>query len=911
VLPVTIAPGVRLGAYEITAKLGEGGMGEVWRATDPKLKREVAIKVLPEAFAADADRLARFEREAQLLAQLQHPNIASIYGLEESNGIRALVMELVEGEDLAERLKRGPLPLDEALAVARQIAEALEAAHEKGIVHRDLKPGNVKLTPEGKVKVLDFGLAKAMDPPAGSVSAADLARSPTLMNSPTMTAAQGTQLGVILGTAAYMSPEQARGGAVDKRADIWAFGVVLHEMLSGRSLFAADTVSDTLAGVLKNEIDLAALRAGTPASLRQLLRRCLERNLRNRLHDVADARIVLDELVEGRTDPAEGPAEGARTSALRGRAWPSALAWAGAGLLLGALGVTLLVGTVLAPAPVEPPTLVSLTYSGSDSGPSASPDGKTIAFTSTRDGRSRIWLKQLATGEEVALTPGPSDSTPRFSPDGSTLLFLRGSAAPYGLFRVPTVGGEPRRVADGLASEPSWAPDGRRIALTRASVPNGVPDTLLALSADGDDERKVALVTDAALLDVRWSPDGLEIGALTNLRTNFAAQQSIVAFDATSGKRRLLYRPAAGTLFGGWAWTGSGDLVVSEATTQSGRGGSRLRLVPRGGGPPETILSLLKPPGRLDVAGPGRVVIDQRSPIQNFAEWPLVPRGAPGATGTPSRWLTRGASVDRQPVFSPDGARLAFNSDRGGNLDIWELELATGAVRRLMVAAGDDWDPAYTRDGRHVLWSSNRSGNYEVWIAEADGGRARRLTDDGVDAENPTATPDGAWIVYASANPAKAGVWKVRPDGRDAQLVVPGTLAVPELSPDGLWFSCVDTGHNLLRVVALSDGAEVATIVLPPVPLGLQTLGRSRWIPGSSTLVWVDYDAASAATRLVAQEIAPGRDTSASRRTLLQGTPDSAPESFAISPDRTRLLVSVDQSRSDLLLIDGLRGVTR
>ncbi|MCL4810686.1 MAG: serine/threonine protein kinase, partial [Thermoanaerobaculia bacterium] len=226
---MSLSPGTRLGSYEITGPLGEGGMGVVYRATDSKLKREVAIKVLPEAFAADAERLARFEREAQLLAQLQHPNIASIYGLEESGGVRALVLELVEGEDLSERLERGPFALEEALAVALQIAEALEAAHEKGIVHRDLKPGNVKLTPEGKVKVLDFGLAKAMDAPPGSASAADLARSPTLMNSPTMTVAQGTQLGVILGTAAYMSPEQARGGTVDKLADIWAFGVVLHE----------------------------------------------------------------------------------------------------------------------------------------------------------------------------------------------------------------------------------------------------------------------------------------------------------------------------------------------------------------------------------------------------------------------------------------------------------------------------------------------------------------------------------------------------------------------------------------------------------------------------------------------------------------------------------------------------------
>ncbi|MBK6407873.1 MAG: protein kinase [Holophagales bacterium] len=260
----TVTSGSRLGSYEITGKLGEGGMGEVWRATDSKLKRDVAIKVLPAEFTDDRERLARFEREGQLLAQLHHPNIASIFGLEESDGTRALVMELVEGPTLAERMKTGHLLLEESLSIARQIAEALEEAHEKGIVHRDLKPQNVKAPVEGKVKVLDFGLAKAMDPP-GSSSAADLGRSPTLMNSPTMTAA-GTQLGVILGTAAYMSPEQARGGAVDKRADIWAFGVVLYEMLTGRSLFAAETVSDTLAGVLKTEVDFNALPQRPPGA---------------------------------------------------------------------------------------------------------------------------------------------------------------------------------------------------------------------------------------------------------------------------------------------------------------------------------------------------------------------------------------------------------------------------------------------------------------------------------------------------------------------------------------------------------------------------------------------------------------------------------------------------------------------
>ena len=327
--------GTKLGPYEITTKLGEGGMGEVYRATDTKLKREVAIKVLPSAFTEDKERLARFEREAQLLAQLHHPNIASIFAMEKWGQVSissqleaiesaapqskpvpifALVMELVEGPTLAERLESGSLPLDESLSLARQIAEALEAAHEKGIVHRDLKPQNIKASIEGKVKVLDFGLAKAMDPGGGASSVGDLARSPTIMNSPTLTAA-GTQLGMILGTAAYMAPEQARGQAVDKRADIWAFGVVLYEMLTGASLFAADTVSDTLAAVLTREPDWSALPESVGPALRRLLARCLEKSARRRYRDIGDVAADLDAAVaidaerETRPEGAGGVAE--------------------------------------------------------------------------------------------------------------------------------------------------------------------------------------------------------------------------------------------------------------------------------------------------------------------------------------------------------------------------------------------------------------------------------------------------------------------------------------------------------------------------------------------------------------------------------------------------------------------------
>ncbi|HEY7575657.1 MAG TPA: serine/threonine-protein kinase, partial [Thermoanaerobaculia bacterium] len=297
---MTLTAGTRLGPYEILAKVGAGGMGEVYRARDARLGRDVAIKVLPEAFAADAERLARFRREAQVLAALNHPHIAAIHGLEESNGIEAIVLELVPGETVAERLAKGPLPVDEALEIARQIADGLAAAHERGIVHRDLKPANVKLTPEGRVKILDFGLAKAL---VGDAS------SPEVSKSPTLTAA-GTQAGIIVGTAAYMSPEQARGKAVDKRADIWAFGALLYEMLAGRRVFDGETVSDTLAAVLTRDPDWKALPAATPASVRRVLKRCLDRDAKTRLHDIADARIEMDEAPEplgSVAAPAAGP----------------------------------------------------------------------------------------------------------------------------------------------------------------------------------------------------------------------------------------------------------------------------------------------------------------------------------------------------------------------------------------------------------------------------------------------------------------------------------------------------------------------------------------------------------------------------------------------------------------------------
>jgi eukaryotic-like serine/threonine-protein kinase len=893
--------GTTLASYRITAKLGEGGMGVVYRATDSKLGRDVALKVLPAGFTADRERLARFEREAKLLAQLNHPNIAQVFGLEASGESLALVMELVEGPTLAELLESGPLPLEESLSIARQIAEALEEAHEKGIIHRDLKPQNIKASTEGKVKVLDFGLAKAMEASGGTSTASQLAHSPTITFGATVE-------GVILGTAAYMAPEQAAGKALDKRADIWAFGVVVYEMLTGRTLFAAESVPETLAAVLRADIDLTALPPETPPAVRRMLRRCLERQPKARLRDIGDARMVLEEVLSGRIEEAASPAVAApvATAAPRTR-W---LPWV-AGFALGALALAVADRTLLAPEPAPPPTLLPLTYSGFDSQPSISPDGRTVAFVSTRDGRPRIWIKQLSTGEEVALTEGP-DQGPKFSPDGSSLLFLRAEATGFDLHRVPSVGGAPRRLMRTVFSF-AWSPDGRRIAVTRAA-PEIAGARLFVTAAEGGDERAVAELPSMGLVALDWSPDGRHLALRLVGLQNFAGFQEVRTIEVASGESTTVLELPGGTVGDSLAWNDDRSLLVALGSSMASRGPFRLAKVEVAGGRRRDLMSLASIPSVIDVAGPGRLVLDAVSPRSNLRAYSLDEQGA-----HPERWLSRGASVDRQPTYSPDGEWLAFTSDRGGSLDIWTMSTATGTVRRLTHDGADDWDPYYSPDGRHLLWSSNRGGNFEVWIAEADGSGARQLSRDGVDAENPTMTPDGGWVVYSSSRPGGTGIWKMRADGSEVHQVAAGPYTTPELSPDGRWVAASDTStysleRTVMRVFDLGTGAEVASVSMPGGSLasGLfgVTSGRSRWLPDGRTVVFL---AAAPDNRsiygLYAQPIEPGRDTDSLRRQLLAGELGTPIETFGISPDGRQLVVGAFEQRSDLSMIEGLPGV--
>jgi len=690
-----LSTGTELGTHKILALLGVGGMGEVYKAHDTKLRRDVAIKVLPESFARDADRLARFRREAQLLASLNHTNIATIYNIEDSGGTTYLVMELVPGETLADRIKReGAVPVEEALVIAKQIAEALEAAHEKGIIHRDLKPANVKLTPEGKVKVLDFGLAKAF---AGDASTEDMGNSPTLSMAATMQ-------GVILGTAAYMSPEQARGKAVDKRTDIWAFGCVLYELLTGKQAFTGGDVTEILAAVVMKEPAFDALPAATPSTIRTLLRLCLRKDKRQRLPDAGAARLEIEEAIAAPKDSGTTQAAPASTSKL---SWAVAAA-------LAVISVGALFGWWRATRPVEHPLVrldvdlgpdVSL---GSPRGADAilSPDGSRLVYVS----QGRLFSRRLdqPNATELAGTQGAFE--PFFSPDGQWVAFFTTSK----LQKISVEGGS----AITLCAAPvgmggSWGEDGNIIAsLSSAGGLSRIP------SAGGPPTP----VTD------------LQSGEQTHRWPQILPGGKAVLFTANT----------AGTAF-----DGANIDVMSLADHHSKtllRGGTFGRYLPGGhliyvnrG----TLFAVPFDVDRLEVHGTPAPVLDQisynagqGSAQLDFSQaGTLIHRsgGAMGAGLSTVAWLDGGGKVQPllakpgaydNPTLSPDGKRLAFiESGPGTGFDLWTVPLESdGAGLRLgkpevfLQTPADERYPSFSPDGRWMDYSSDESGTRQVYV---------------------------------------------------------------------------------------------------------------------------------------------------------------------------------------------------
>jgi serine/threonine protein kinase len=861
-------------------------MGEVYRARDKKLDRDVAVKILPPGLAGDPDSLARFEREAKAVAALSHPNILSIFDFGRDGDVAFAVMELLEGDTLRARLEGAVLPQRRSVEIAIQMAKGLAAAHEKGIVHRDLKPENVFLTADGRVKILDFGLAKRVG----------VERAET--NAPTTPA--GTEPGTVLGTVGYMSPEQVRGRDLDHRTDIFSFGAILYEMLSGRRAFKGDSHVETMNAILKEEPPelLESGRNISPA-LDRIVRHCLEKSPEARFHSAGDVAFDLEAVGTASSSDAARPAGKARGRLGRRSA---ALIAAAACLAAGAL-----LDYVLRREPAPPLVAVRpLTHSGKDYDPAVSPDGKTIAFSSDRDGVLRIWLKQVLTGDEIALTAGP-DFAPRFSPDGSQLVYVHGSRdrrlvtqpTSSEVLRIAVIGGTPRRVA-AIAGDADWSPDGKSIAFIRILAGPPISAELFRVSPDGGEPKKIARWPDRSAAQPRYSPDGrtIAVASFPSL-LNGGSRFELVGADGSS-PHSLPVPPSLGVVSSA-AWSASGREIIYGQAAFVRFGSSRLYREDIRSGKATPLVWMPFEVGAVDTLGSGRLVADSVSSRENLAEVDLEhPSSA-------IRWLTRGTSTDRQPVFSPDGEWIAFSSDRSGNLDIWEMSTKTGALRRLTEDEADDWDPGFNHDGK-MIWSSGRTGHLEIWTADSDGSSPRQVSRDGTDAENPNATPDG-WIIYASANSEKAGLWKVRPDGSGAARFGP-CFNTPDLSPDGRYIGCPDILAPSIHVWRVADGAELPFVIEFPHPRFTEAfLGRLRWSPDGRRIFFLGQDE-KGANGIYVQDFDPDRkDTSTTRRKIAGFDPNIEVESFGISRDGAKLVMACLEKLNGIMTIEGVPGI--
>ena len=773
---MALTPGTRLGVYEITAQIGEGGMGQVYRARDTKLNRDVALKILPDAFASDPDRLARFTREAQTLASLNHPNIAIIHGLEQAGDVHALVMELVEGGDLSQRIARGAIPIDEALPIAKQIAEALDAAHEQGIIHRDLKPANIKVRGDGTVKVLDFGLAKAMGPAAGSSSGASL--SPTLSLNATMA-------GVILGTAAYMSPEQARGKAVDRRADIWAFGAVLYEMVTGERAFPGEDLTDTLAAVVKLDPKWDAVGPEVPARVRQVLRVCLQKDPRQRAQAIGDVRLALDGAFETAVPQTTASATAA---ASRGR-----LAWIAARAVAAAVIIALAIPAVrhLRETPRSlPETRTDIVTPATDLPTSfaLSPDGRQIVFVASGDGASRLWLRSLATTTAQPLAGTEGATFPFWSPDGRSIGFFAGPA----LKRLDVVsggGGAPQTLARVAAGQGgTWNADGVIVfapstttALMRVPATGGAAVVVTTLSPQQPGHVRPSFLSDGrrflfkvgtgpeagiylGTLDgsapTRLTPDALRGGGVFLPEGLGRADQTSLAARASSGwvlwerESRLVAQRldvAKAALVGEPVTLADGVDGVSVAATglvayrTAGASQRQLTWMDRSGTARGTVgdpdASLLNP----RVSPDGRRVVASRTVQSNQDLWLL--------DGTRMSRFTFDPATDRFPVWSPDGTRIVFYSTRTGGGDLYmKLASGAGAEERLVAPEQFKLATSWSPDGRFLLFQrSDPQTSSDLWVTSMTGDHTSSVILKTPFAERFGAfSPDGRWVAYQS-----------------------------------------------------------------------------------------------------------------------------------------------------------------
>jgi Tol biopolymer transport system component len=851
--------GQTLSHYRVTAALGAGGMGEVYRATDTSLQREVAIKVLPPEVVKDPDRLARFKREAHLLAALNHPNIAAIYGLEEADGKPFLALELVEGEDIKQRLARGAIAVDEALEIARQIAEALEEAHNKGIVHRDLKPANVKLTPDGKVKVLDFGLAKAWAGEAadGSSPSAALSQSPTIARS-------GTVAGVILGTAAYMSPEQARGKRVDKRADVWSFGVLLWEMLTGHTLFAGDTVTDVIAAVVTKEPDLDALPAGTPRAVRRLLSRCLRKDPRTRLPDIGAARLELSEVIAGTAD-VETPAADVAAVAGAERRRHTRERWAWATVALVAAGLAGAVAFVHLRELPEPKPAARFTVDAPggwafalDFGwPVPSPDGRQVVFRAwpaSREGAAdsaMLWVRPLEslTARPLAGTEGATSDVPVWSPDGRSLGFFAGGE----LRRLSLADGTVQRIC--AMPSPGTAGADWNAAGTILFSAGGGAGLIYSVAATGGDAKPITTLDksrgEALHHAPQFLPDGrhflfligdgekagvymASLGAPSArqlvapgwMRRVYAAGHLLFVRDGTllaqpfdAGKGVLSGEPVAiapsvaswsvNEAFAWFAVSPAGTLAYFSGAGVSGqvqlawldRKGAQVGTV---GAPGDYSQFTLSPDGR-------NVALEVRDEKQGYDVWVMDV-----ARGVASRVTSR-AGDERDPVWAPDGRSLAFAAMGADKGVLRRKGLRAADPETLLTQTADEDHPEFwSRDGETLLFvRRTEDDSQSIWALSLKSGKVEPILDARFRVDEPQLSPDERWLAYVSQESGRDEVYvePYRRNGDRVRVSVDGG-GQPKWRGDGKELFYVTPG-NLLMAVSVRASGERLEVSLP------------------------------------------------------------------------------------------------
>jgi len=882
-------PGVKLGPYEITGSLGAGGMGEVYRARDSKLGREVAIKVLPELFAADPDRMARFEREAKTLASLNHPHIAQIYGIQDVPPGHALVMELVEGPTLAER---GALSVREALQIAAQIADALDCAHEKGIIHRDLKPANVKVREDGSVKVLDFGLAKALGPESSGGEAA-AAHSPTVTSPARLRQGfgeAGTEAGMILGTAAYMAPEQARGKAVDKRADIWAFGVVLFELLSGKQLFGGETVSDTLAALLRQDIPWSDLPVDTPLSIRPLLERLLEKDPRRRLRDVGDAKLEIEDALAGKVGVQPGPVP----HVVRPRA--SRLPWAVAGAGI-AVGLALAAWALSREPPPAGPAWQQFAQvtdaAGEETAPTLSPNGDTVVFASRARGTWDLYSQRVG-GRNATLIVGDNtrdEQSPAFSPDARQIAFHE-SDEDGGIFVAGATGESVRRLSAG-GFHPAWSPDGTRIVFCSEEIVSPYSrsneSTLMVVDTAGGAPRPLER-GDAA--QPSWSPSGARIVFWSNDR----GQRDLYTIPAAGGARVLLLVDPAVDWCPVWAPDGRSVIFASD------RGGAmNLWSIPideasgTPGGAPVPLTngvqaaaecaSFAKDGNRLAF----RSRVNSVNPVAMSLDPVTLRAGAPVVLDSANSILVPSA-------VSPDGATLALYNIGAQQEDLFVTPAGSFTPRRVTDDAARDRGPVWMPNGKSLVFYSTRGGTWNLWSIDVDGSGLRKV----VPVDNivsPVVSPAGDRIVFASPPDAKVYIaalvnGTVPENGAQllpGQAVDDGILNLTDWSRDG---------RALTGSITRMSGRPAGVVVYDLASKSVRKVNDDatdwvRWLADNQRVLY-----ATLAGEVVVV------DTVSGARTVVDKQPAFARFGFALAPDGRTIYFGAERSESDIWIVE-------